>query len=512
MPNFKPFSYCLLAFLTVEGAYAQSTVTDTTRAVNPSVKAAGQPSIQADGVWSLQECIDYALVYNMAIKQSQLDVLSSQATLNQSKAGVLPSVNASASYQYSSGRSLNPYTNTYEDQVIQSNPLSLNANMNLFSGFQQINTIRQNLLARQANQLSVEQNKNITSLNVALGYLQMVQNKELVEVSRLQVASSQAQVERTEKLVNAGALPQNNLLDLKAQLANDQVALVTAQNNLQIARLNLMQNMNLPASPNFDVEAIPVGDPTLAAYGATPQQVYEMAEQSQPNIRSADLFIQSARRGVAAARGGLLPSLSLGAFVGANYSTAFTQFNPDGGSVTTTTPLSMGQNSSVYVDANGTQLPIMVTRTTPTGSEVITPYFDQLKNTQNKGFRITLSIPLFNGWQQRTLVANAVIRQKSLEYTAQNARIQLRQNIEQAYTNMTLAAQQYAAFRDQVQALELSFRAAQTRFDVGALNSLDYTLAKNNLNRAQANLVQAKYTYVFRAKVLDFYQNKPLTF
>jgi outer membrane protein len=215
---------------------------------------------------------------------------------------------------------------------------------------------------------------------------------------------------------------------------------------------------------------------------------------------------------VAAARGGLLPSLSLGAFVGANYSTAFTQFNPDGGSVITTTPLSVGQNSSVYVDANGTRLPIMVTRTTPTGAEVITPYFDQLKNTQNKGFRITLSIPLFNGWQQRTLVANAVIRQKSLEYTAQNARIQLRQNIEQAYTNMTLAAQQYAAFRDQVQALELSFRAAQTRFDVGALNSLDYTLAKNNLNRAQANLVQAKYNYVFRAKVLDFYQNKPLTF
>jgi outer membrane protein len=143
---------------------------------------------------------------------------------------------------------------------------------------------------------------------------------------------------------------------------------------------------------------------------------------------------------------------------------------------------------------------------------VIPPYFDQLRNTQNKGFRITLNIPIFNGWQQRTLVANAVIRQKSFEYAAQNARIQLRQNIEQAYTNMKLAQQQYVAFRDQVQALELSFKAAQARFDVGALNSLDYTLAKNNFNRAQANLVQAKYNFVFRSKVLDFYQNKPLNF
>jgi len=521
MPTFKRLSFCVLAFFVAEGAYAQNPLkdtvrtantADTTRAVNPTVKAANQPSIPADGVWSLQECVDYALVYNITIKQSQLDVLSSQASLNQSKAGILPSINASASYQYSSGRSLNPYTNTYEDQVIQSNPLNLSANMNLFSGFQQINTIRQFMLARQANQLTVEQNKNITSLNVALNYLQTVQNKELVQVAQLQVASSQAQVERTEKLVNAGALPLNNLLDLKAQLANDQVALVTAENNLQIARLNLMQTMNLPANQNFDVELIQVGDPALTPYDANAQQIYEIAENSQPNVKSADLFIQSARRGVAAAKGGLYPSLSLGAFIGGNYSTAFTQFSPDGGSRTTTEPLSAGPGSAVYVNNNGTQLPVMVTRTTLTGSDVITPYFDQLRNTQNKGFRITLNIPIFNGWQQRTLVANAVIRQKSFEYAAQNARIQLRQNIEQAYTNMTLAQQQYVAFRDQVQALELSFKAAQARFDVGALNSLDYTLAKNNFNRAQANLVQAKYNFVFRTKVLDFYQNKPLNF
>jgi outer membrane protein len=520
MFTFNRLPFCVLACFIAGSVHAQNPLKDTTKvstttqAANPTVKAASEPVIPTDGVWSLQECVDYALVYNIAIKQSQLSVLSSQAYLNQSKAGILPSINASASYQYSTGRSLNPYTNTYDDQVIKSNPLSLNANMNLFSGFQQINTIRQYMLLQQANQLTVEQNKNITSLNVALGYLQMLQNKELVEVAQFQVGSTKAQVERTEKLVNAGSLPQNNLLDLKAQLANDEVALITAQNNLQLARLNLMQTMNLPANQSFEVESIRLNDPSLASYGISSQSIYEIAQNSQPNIQSADLTVQSNQRAVLVAKGGLYPSLSLGAFYGGNYSTSFTQFNPDGGSAITKLPITalagLGLNSKVFV--NGIQSAVEVEQTTQTGSRSITPYFDQLKNTQNKGFRLTLSIPIFNGLQRRTQVAQAVIQQKNSEYTAQNARIQLRQNIEQAYTNMTLAAQQYVAYKNQVEALELSFKSAEIRFNVGALNSLDFTLAKNNLNRAQANLVQAKYNYVFRTKVLDFYQNKPLSF
>ncbi|MES2733500.1 MAG: TolC family protein [Bacteroidota bacterium] len=514
--------FCVLACLITGSVHAQNplkdttrvaTTADTTRAVNPTVKAAAQPVVPTDGVWSLQECVDYAIVYNIAIKQSQLTVLSSQASLNQSRASILPNINASTSYQYSTGRVVNPRTNAYEDQTVQSNPLSLDANMNLFSGFQQINTIRQYMLLQQANQLTVEQNKNITSLNVALGYLQVLQNKELVGVAQIQVASTQAQVVRTEKLVNAGSLPQNNLLDLKAQLANDELSLVTAQNNLQLARLNLMQTMNLPANRTFDIESIRLNDPSMASFGISSQDIYEIAQNSQPNILSADLTVQSNQRAVAVARGGLLPSLSFGASIGSAYSTSFKKPIPDGSSTTEVGPYSgIDPNTSVYVDVNGSKIPVMIATTTFHTKDVIVPYFDQLDKSQNKGFRFTLSIPIFNGLQRRTQVANAVIQQKNSEYTAQNTRIQLRQSIEQAYTNMTSSAQQYIAYKNQVEALELSFKSAEIRFNVGALNSLDFTLAKNNLNRAQANLVQAKYNYVFRAKVLDFYQNKPLTF
>ena len=331
----------------------------------PKTETTALPVIPADGVWSLQACVDYALVYNIAIKQSQINVVSSQTYLNQSKAGILLSINASASYQYSASRSLNPYTNVYEDQVIRSNPLSLNASMNLFSGFQQINTIRQYLLAHQANQLTVEQNKNITSLNVALGYLQMLQNQELVEVAQLQVVNTQGQVERTEKLVSAGSLPQNSLLDLRAQLANDQLALVTAQNDLQLARLNLMQTMNLPDNQTFEIESIRLDAPTTAPYGISSQEIYEIAQQSQPNILSADLRVQSSRRAVSVAKGGLFPSLSLGAFYGGNYSTSFVQFVPDGTPTTEVGRYSdiVDPNTSVYVNAEGTQLPVMVAKT-----------------------------------------------------------------------------------------------------------------------------------------------------
>ncbi|MBC7920869.1 MAG: TolC family protein, partial [Ferruginibacter sp.] len=466
----------------------------------------------ADGKWSLQECVDYALVYNIAIKQTQLTVLSSQAAINQSYAGLLPSVNGSASYSISTGRSLNTFTNTYQDNSVRSSPLSLNANLNLFSGFQQINLIRQNLLARQANQLSVEQQKNLTALDVALNYVQVLQGQELVEVSRFQVASTQGQVDRTEKLVNAGALPQTSLFDLKAQLANDQVALVTAQNNMQLYRLALMQTMNLPANQNFDVEKIVVDDPATQEYELSSQALYDLAVESQPNIRGADKLVESSRRGVLVAKGGLYPSLSLGGFYGGSYANIVNDFLPDGQTATVVAPLTVGPNSSVFVENGGQRSPVFVSQTTNTGRERVTPYLDQLRRTERKVIQLSLNIPIFNGFQTRYRIATAVIQQKSNELAAQNARIQLRQTIEQAYTNMRLAAQQFLAYTQQVEALSVSFKAAESRFNTGALNSFDFALQKNNLNRAQANLVQSKYNYVFRTKVLDFYQNKPLTF
>ncbi len=505
MFSFKHIPFYALTLLIVGNGYAQDTTSVTN--ANPTVKAAAQTqtTIPADGVWSFMECVDYALVHNVTVLQANVNVLGAHANYIQALSGVLPTVQAQISGSYNEGRSINPFTNQPETQGFKSSNGGISANFNVFSGFQQINSIRQTNLSVQASQLDVQQSKNTVALNVSLNYLAVLQNKELVQVSQFQVASTQAQVERTEKLVNAGALPLNSLLDLKAQLANDQLALVTAQNNLQISHLNLMQNMNLPANQQFDVETIPLPDPTAQTYELAPQQLYDIAQNSQPNIRASDLRIQSAVRALQVARGGYYPSLFLGAYYGSNYSGANkTRFVPSSDGSTTLVP------SNSFVNFNGTLQPVLSPQ--PNGTFQPFNFFDQYDNNKRTNFNATLTIPIFNGLQTRTRVNQAIVTKKTAEYTAQSTRITLRQNIEQAYTNMTLAAQQYNAYRDQVQALELSFKSAQSRFDVGALNSLDYTLAKNNLNRAQGNLVQAKYNYIFRTKVLDFFQDKPLSF
>ncbi len=328
-----------------------------------------------------------------------------------------------------------------------------------------------------------------------------------MDAARFQVEVSRQQVERTSKLVKAGTLPQTDLLDLQAQLANDQLSLTTADNNLRTAKLNLMQAMNLPAQPNFEIEKIQLSEPAIEAYGQTAQQVYETALQTQYSVKSADLKVRSSEFGVRAARGFYFPSLSLVAGLNSNYSDQFRLpvNRPDRPGTPIFTPIG-------YVSGNR-QAPVYTELIEAAPQETTEyPYFDQINDNLSNFVAIRLNIPIINGWQTRTQVSRAVIQQKTTQLDAQNIRVELRQDIEQAYNDMQAAASQYISNKQQVEALELAFRAAETRLSVGAINTLDYNIAKANLDRARANLIQAKYSYYFRLKILDFYQNKPLTF
>jgi outer membrane protein len=473
----------------------------------------GISSIQAQDQktsWALQECVDYAFANNLAIRRSELQVRNSEALLFQSRAGQLPTVNAFADHSYRSGRIIDPFTNQFKEQQIQSNSFGANGRLNLFSGFQQRNLIKQNQTDVEANLLGVEQSKYDVALNVALGYLQVLSTKELLAVAINQVAQSELQVQRTEKLVNAGSQPQTNLLDLQAQLALDRASLVTAQNNFTIAKLNLMQAMNLPAQSTFDVQDVPVGDPNTSDYDKNPQQIYEIAEKTLPSVKSADMRVKSSRLGLAVARGGLYPTLSLNGSINTAYSSGAPKqrYVADGsGSTKVDVP-----SETQYIDINGVRTPVIETQEIPNGSRQDFGYFDQLDFNLGKTVSLSLNIPIFSGWQTRTNISQSTILNKTNELDAQDIRIQLRQTIEQAYNSMLAAAATYNATREQVTALELAFRATESRFNVGLLNSVDYNLAKVNLDRARANLVSAKYDYVFRTKILDFYQNKPLSF
>jgi outer membrane protein len=279
--------------LGISGAYAQ---------------AAAQTTNQR---WSLQECIEYAFANSINVSRSNLQVQSSQAELFQSRASMLPTVNASGQQAYNFGRFVDPTTNLFIQQNTRTNNFGFNANLLLFQGLQVQNTIRAFQALFRANILDVEQAKNEVALNVALSYLDVLNNQELLEVARNVVAATELQVQRTEKLVQAGSQPQTELLTLQAQLATDKAQYVATQNNLRIARLNLMQAMNLPSTPNFEIEPIEVADPAVEPYLQSAQEVFNIALETLPSVQSADLKVKSSQHDVAAARGFYYPRLSV---------------------------------------------------------------------------------------------------------------------------------------------------------------------------------------------------------
>jgi outer membrane protein len=464
---------------------------------------------QAQQKYSLQQCISTALENNLQIKQGQLQIQVNQNNLDQSRYQRYPNLNFNGSQGIQSGRNIDPFTNQFVEKSVNFSQFGLNTGVTLFNGFQQKNTIKQNELNAIASQKDFESSKNTLSVNVANAYLTVLNNEEQLDNTRRQVAASLLQLERTTKLVKAGSLAQTTQYDIQAQVANDELAVVNAQNSVEIAKLTLKQLMNLPANEQVDIVRIQLQDPSLNPYDATIEQVYNAALKYLPDMEAAQLRIESAKTGVEIVKGTKMPTISLNGGLSSSYSSAAPseRFVGDGGNMTTIDVPSQTR----YVQYAGIQVPVIERITVPSGSLQSFGYFSQLNFNRNTNVSIGLRMPIFNGYQVKYRTANAQIQQKNVEFQSQIIRNQIRQNVEQAYYTMLNAAKRFQATSNQVQSLELAFKAAESRFNAGAINSLDYNIAKTNLDRARGNLIQSKYDYVFRTKILDFYQNKPLT-
>jgi len=461
--------------------------------------------------WALQECIDYALENNLDVKRSRLNLESSDITLEQSKLDMLPSVNANGSYGYSWGRSIDPTTNLFvENQRIASSNASLNANVTLFNAFRMQNTIKQNKLSFEANQESLEASKNTVIFNVISLYTNVLFTKELFENAKKQLNSTQEQVNRTERMVEAGSLPKSNLLDLLAQKATNEVNVVSTENNYQLAKIQLKQALQLPPDsqveivvPELEVEVEPSID--QSAY-----EIYQIALNEMPQVKSAELNQESAEVGVKVAKSGLYPTLSLSGGLNTRYSDAadVERFVRDGGDPT------IIQNPQIGF-VQGTNTPVLSTQSQeiPSG-EIVDgyPFRDQIDDNLSKFISLNLSIPIFNGFSARANIQRAVITEDQAKINSQDAKYQLWQTIEQAYYDVLAASKSYNASLRQVEAREESFRVTQKRYDLGAVNFTDYQIAENDLFQAQSDLLRAKYDYIFKLKILDFYQGKPLDF
>jgi len=273
-------------------------------------------------LWNLKQCIDHALANNIQIKQSKLNIDLASENLLQSKASALPSVNAFASHNYNFGRTVDPFTNDFVTERIQSNSFSISGNVTLFNGLKTLNTIKQNQYDFQASKYDADKVINDMTLAVAGSYLQILFEKELKGIAKTQVEITKEQVERTKKLVKAGIQARGNLLDIEAQYSMDELNLVEAENRLDMAYLNLAQLLDLEYDKSFDIADPQITLDEQTSVMGTAGQVYTAALSVQPQIKSAGEKLKSAEKGVAIAKGQISPTLSLGGSYGTGYSDA----------------------------------------------------------------------------------------------------------------------------------------------------------------------------------------------
>ncbi|MBE9586876.1 TolC family protein [Mucilaginibacter sp. JRF] len=423
------------------------------------VLLAGTAQAQTDTVYNLQKCLDIAVQTNLDVKRSELEMERQHIYWKQARLDLLPTINGSVDHSLNSGRSQNADL-TYVNRQITNASYSLNGNLTLFNGLAMFNNMRQTALAYQAGQMDFQQAKNDISLNVITTYLLMMNNEDQVTQAETQVQVSKQQADRLDILNKDGNVTPTEYYNLKGQLAADQLSLITAKNNLISSRLDLFQLMNIPYKKTIRFERLSA-DQMPAQYKDTEDEVYNTALNDLAQVKAAELRVKGAEKSVKVAQGNIFPVLSL-------YSGVFTQY-------------SSGSDGS---------------------------YSTQFRNNYNTSFGLNLSIPFLNGFRKRNQVALAKINLREAQYVDQTTKVQLKQNVEQAYTNMANAFERYRIQTDQVTAYAEAFRTTEVKFNAGAVTSVEFVIAKGNLDRSRTNLIVARYDYFIRTKILDYYQNR----
>jgi len=461
--------------------------------------AQADSAIQKQNIFTLQRCVETALTNNLDVLQSQLQMESSKINKDQAKLNLLPNLNATVGQTFSQGRSIDPYSNQPVTQNVSSSNYGINTGVILFNGLSLQNLIRQYSLSYEASKMDWQQAKDNLTLSVILGYLQVLSTEDQLTQATNQATLSASQVERLQTMNQQGAIKPSDLSDLQGQYANDKLTIVNTQNSVETAKINLCLLMNIPYDPNMQVEKIDLAA-FAVRYESTRDQIYQTALQELALVKSVDLKEQSAAKAVKVARGQLWPTLSFGAGVSTAYSSVAQQNQFVSTSYVPTSDTAIG---------GGLKLPVYRFQDNFSAYSKI-PYKDQINNNVYTSYGFNLNIPIFNSLLQRNRLKQAKINFKNTQYIAKTTRTQLGSMVDRGYVNLLSAADRYKVLLEEVTAYNESFRAAEIRFNNGVGTSVDYLIAKNNLDRANIDLITTKYDYVLRTKILDFYQGKQL--
>jgi outer membrane protein len=474
-----------------------------------TVRAQVTDSATPNGGWTLKQCIDHALSNNLTVQRSLYAVENSDINYKQAKLSMIPSLNTSLSYGYNWGRSVNPVTNAFTTREINYLSPGAGSSVTLFNAFRIQNTIKQNSRDYNASVEELQKTKNDLTLSIASLFINVIFAREQLDNANYQLSSSQQQLERTKKQVAAGALPVSDELNMEATVATNELTVIQNENALNMAMLQLKQALQIPMSTPFDVD-VPELNVEDLILDQDRDEIYEIARTTLPEVKAARLRVESAEYGMKAARGGLYPRITLNGSLNSNYSSASDgrHFVSDGG-----TPDIVYPQIGVVGGPGGTPVFSADPVSVPSGTfEDSYGPWDQLGDNIFRQVSVTLAIPIFNGNIQRATYQRAAIDRQLASVSAREIDNTLRQNVETAYNEALAAAKTYTSTQKQLAAREEAFRMTKQRFDIGAVPYVEYQVSENDYFRSRSDLVRAKYDFILKKKVLDFYQGKPIDY
>ncbi len=452
-------------------------------------------SVFSQESWSLPKCVEYAYENNIQVKQQKLNTEITKNVYSQSKLSILPNLNAGADYTMYFGRSVDPYSNEFSDNNGKSSNLSVSSSITLFNGLQTYNTIKKNKLNFLASLQDFEKMKNDIGLNISGAYLQILFNRELVKIADNQLELSKEQEKRVQIIVKAGKLTAGDLLEIQAQIANEELLLINSKNQLDNSLLLLKQILDLKDSIIFDISEPEIDEIENTIIPYTVEEIYEKA-QELPQIRGAEYRVSAEEKELLVSKGGRSPMLTLSASYGTGYSDRANKF------IYGVSPDSIGYvgstNSPVYMD---------IRSSIPAEYQFI----DQFKDNGSTNVGLRLSIPIFNNWQVQTSIKNSKINLLSSKLSLQTAKNNLYKDIQSSYLDTESAIARYKSSKKAVLANEESFKYSEKKYQLGSMNSIDFNIAKNNLIKARSDYIQAKYDFLFKKSILDFYAGNEIS-
>jgi len=452
----------------------------------------------AQKTYSLEDCINIALQNNIQNKQQNLQTENAKIDVRQSKLSALPSLNGQASNNWQTGFNINPRTNTPEDLAFRTNSVGAASSMPIFNGFQTVNNVRLKESDYVASKYDLENSRNNLKLNVANNYLRVLQQNEILEAAKNQVNTSKIQLERQQKLYDLGGLNKSKLLQLKAQIATEELNFITQQNVLNSAYLDLWQMIDLIPDTANKLVTLDVNKVLVEDENRSPLAIYTDFEKQSPEVLAAKQRQRSADLQRYVALGARSPRIILNGSLSSFYTTLNTQG--------TGTPISLAIPIGLV---EGTNQTVNTYRTIYPTNETVS-FNDQFNKNFGTSLGFTLSVPVFNGWNVNSTIQKSTIQMEIAKLTEKQTQQNLFKSINSSYLNFKNAQLRHDAALQSVEANKEAVDISEKQYELGGLSLTDYLASKNSYIKAQTDYLQAKYELVFRKKVLDFYSGKPL--